>query len=126
MSNALKGILLSALIFPGAGQIILARYGRGALIFVVSFISGLLCVTAVVRQAVVMLQQLVAQGEVVDLSIIMSTAAKASSVASTLFLKSSFIIFFCCWLFAVVDAWRIGKELDEKQEKAANGQAVEE
>lgn len=126
MSNALKGILLSALIFPGAGQIILARYGRGALIFVFSFISGLLCVTAVVRQAVVMLQELVAQGEAVDLSIIMSAAAKASTVASTLFLKSSFFIFFCCWLFAVVDAWRIGKELDQKEAQAANGQADEE
>lgn len=126
MSNALKGILLSALIFPGAGQIILARYGRGALIFVLSFISGLLCVTAVVRQAVVMLQQLIAQGEAVDLLIIMTTAAKASTIASTLFLKSSFLIFFCCWLFAVVDAWRIGKELDEKEKQVTDGQAYEE
>ncbi|MBU0960009.1 MAG: hypothetical protein KKH60_00655 [Proteobacteria bacterium] len=125
MSNALKGILLSALIFPGAGQIILTRYGRGALFFVLSFISGLFCITAIVRQAVLLLQQLVAQGEVVTIPKIMSTTVEVSTTGSTLFLKASFLVFFCCWLFAVVDAWRIGKELDEKQEKAADGQAAE-
>ncbi|MBU1231851.1 MAG: hypothetical protein KKD01_19430 [Proteobacteria bacterium] len=125
MSNALKGILLSALIFPGAGQIILTRYGRGALFFVLSFISGLFCIIAIVRQAVLLLQQLVAQGEVVTIPKIMSTTVEVSTTGSTLFLKASFLVFFCCWLFAVVDAWRIGKELDEKQEKAADGQAAE-
>lgn len=126
MSNALKGILLSAFVFPGAGQIILTRYGRGALFFLCSFLSGLLCVTAIVRQAVVMLQELVAKGEVVALPKIMSTAIEASTTASTLFLKVSFLVFFCCWLFAIVDAWRIGKVLDEEQEKAVNSQTVEE
>lgn len=126
MSNALKGILLSALIFPGAGQIILARYGRGALFFGAAFISGLLCVMAIVRKAVVILQQFAAQGEAVTLPKIMSTAAEASTTGSTLFLKASFLVFFCCWLFAVVDAWRIGKELDEKEVQAANGQGTAE
>ena len=124
MSNALKGILLSAFIFPGAGQIILARYGRGALFFVFSFISALLCITAIVRQAVVILQQLAAQGEAVTLPTIMTIAAKASTTGSTLFLKLSFFVFFCCWLFAVIDAWRIGKELDRKQEMQNNGQGT--
>jgi len=26
----------------------------------------------------------------------------------------AFLIMFVCWLTSVVDAWRIGKELDEK------------
>jgi hypothetical protein len=122
MSNTLKGILMSALIFPGAGQIILARYGRGSLFFVSAFISGMICVVAIVRKAVEILQQLAAQGEAITLPKIMTTAAEASTTGSTLFLKASFFIFFLCWLFAVVDAWRIGKELDEKQAKTANGQ----
>ncbi len=126
MSNALKGVLMSALIFPGAGQIILARYGRGALFFVFAFISGLLCVAAIVRQAVVILQQLAAQGEGVTLPKIMTTAVEASTTGSTLFLKLSFFVFFCGWLFAVVDAWRIGKELDAQQNEAGTGQVAEE
>ncbi len=117
---------MSALIFPGAGQIILARYGRGALFFIFSVISGLLCVTAIVRQAVVILQRLAAQGEVVTLPKIMTSAAQASTTGSTLFLKLSFLVLFCCWLVAVVDAWRIGNELDEKQAEVANGQGTEE
>ncbi len=124
MSNALKGILMSALIFPGAGQIILARYGRGALFFVFAFISGLLCITAIVRKAVVILQQLAAQGEAVTLPKIMTIAAEASTTGSTLFLKFSFFVFFCCWFVAVLDAWQIGMKLDKEQEMAADGQAA--
>ena len=114
MSNTLKGILFSALIFPGAGQIILARYRRGAVFFAVAFMSGILCLTAVVRQAVVMLQEAVAQGGVVNVSTVMTILTDASTYASSILLKGSFLILFCCWLFSVVDAWRIGKKLDER------------
>ncbi len=115
MSNAMKGVLLSALIFPGAGQIILTRYGRGSLFFVFSFISGLLCVVAIVRQAVVLLQQLATQGEAVTLPKIMTIAAEVSTTGSSLFFKLSFLVLFCCWLGAVIDAWRIGREMDVKE-----------
>jgi len=114
MSNTLKGILFSAFIFPGAGQIILTRYRRGALLFGIAFISGILSVTAVIRQAVVMLQEFVAQGGDSSVSKVMQIVAEASTTASSIFLKISFLILFSCWLFSVVDAWRIGKELDQK------------
>ena len=114
MSNTLKGILFSALIFPGAGQIILARYRRGAVFFCVAFISGILSLTAIVRQAVVMLQEIVAEGGAVNVPKVMSVLAEASTYASSLFLKGSLLILICCWLYSVVDAWRIGKALDQK------------
>jgi hypothetical protein len=114
MNNTLKGILFSALIFPGAGQVILARYRRGAMFFGVAFVSGILFLTAVVRQAVVKLQSVVAQGGVVDVSKVMEILTEASTYASSVFLKLSFLILVCCWLFSIIDAWRIGKELDQK------------
>lgn len=125
MSNALKGVLLSALIFPGAGQIVLTRYGRGALFFAFSFISGLLCITAVVRQAVVILQQIAAKGEVITFPKILNITGQASTSASSLFLKVSFFAFLCCWLLAVVDAWRIGTELDKREGQADKGLVIE-
>jgi hypothetical protein len=114
MSNAIKGMLCSALIFPGAGQIILAKYYRGLTFFVVAFVSGILFLTAVVRQAVVRLQDTVAQGVVVDVSKVMSILTEPSTYASSVYLKLSFLVLFCCWLFSVVDAWRLGKKLDQK------------
>jgi hypothetical protein len=114
MSNTLKGILFSALIFPGAGQIILARYRRGAMFFGVAFTSGVLSLAAVVRQAVVMLQEVVDHGGVVNFSKVMSILTEASTYTSSILMTGSFLILFCCWVFSVVDAWRIGKELDQK------------
>ena len=114
MSNALKGILFSALIFPGAGQIILAKYRRGAIFLGVAFVSGLLCVTALVRQAVERLQEVVAQGGVVTVSGVMKILTEVSTYVSSVLMMVSFLVLFCCWLFSVVDAWRIGNELDRK------------
>ncbi len=114
----MKGILFSALIFPGAGQIILSKYLRGAVLFGITFLSGILCVTAVVRQAVVMLQDVVATGEAATIPQVMTIVMEASTTASTVFLKISFAIMFGCWLFSVVDAWKIGKELDKKKAEA--------
>ncbi len=112
MNNTLKGILFSALIFPGTGQIMLGKYLRGAIFFAVSFISGILCVTGIVRQAVAVLQGFVAKGEVITIPKIMSIMADLSTYASSVFLKAAFLIFFCCWLASVLDAWRIGRQLD--------------
>ncbi len=112
MSNVMKGVLFSALIFPGAGQIILSKYRRGALFFAIAFVTAILCVTAIVRQAVVMLQDVVAAGEVTTIPKVMRIVAEASTTASTLFLKVAFLLMFVCWLTSVIDAWRIGKELD--------------
>ena len=114
MNNAMKGILFSAFIFPGAGQVILSRYKRGAVFFAAAFVSGILSVTAIVRQAVALLQDLVAAGVPATIPKVMAIVAEASTTASTAFLKISFLLLFCCWLVSVVDAWRIGKELDQK------------
>jgi TM2 domain-containing membrane protein YozV len=112
MSNALKGLLFSALVFPGAGQILLTRYLRGGVFFALAFVSGILCVTGIVRQAVVILQDLVAKGEVITTPKVMSIVADISTYASSLFLKIALLIFLCCWLASVVDAWLIGRKMD--------------
>ncbi len=108
----MKGILFSALIFPGAGQILLTRYVRGAVFFLLASLGGVLCVAAVVRQAVVILQGLAAKGEVISMPKIISIATEASTSASSFFMKVAFFFLFCCWLASVIDAWRIGKEMD--------------
>ncbi|MEN8200308.1 MAG: hypothetical protein ABFR63_09585 [Thermodesulfobacteriota bacterium] len=115
MSNALKGLLFSALIFPGAGQIILTRYRRGALFFGLAFISGLLCITGIVRQAVLVLQDLVARGEVITTPRVMGIVADISTYASSFLLKIVLLVFFCCWLSSAFDAWRIGRKMDGEQ-----------
>ncbi|MEN8200856.1 MAG: hypothetical protein ABFR63_12370 [Thermodesulfobacteriota bacterium] len=120
MSNALKGLLFSAFIFPGAGQILLARYRRGFLFFVLAFVGGIFCVTGMVRQAVVVLQDLAARGEVINTPKVMSIVADISNYTSSLMVKVSFLILVCCWLVSVVDAWRIGRKIDMEQQPSEN------
>lgn len=112
MSNALKGVLFSALVFPGAGQILLTSYLRGAVFFALACVSAILSVVGVVRQAVVILQGLVAQGEVITTPKIMAIVADISTYTSSLLLQIVLLFFFACWLVSVVDAWLIGRKMD--------------
>lgn len=114
MNNAMKGILFSALIFPGAGQIILARYRRGGLFFAIAFISGIACVAAVVHQSVALLQDSLATGVAPSIPTVMAIVMDAAGSASSLFMKVSLLILICSWLLSALDAWRIGADLDRR------------
>ena len=115
MSNAFKGLLFSALIFPGCGQILLAHYVRGVVFFVLAFISGTICVAAMVRQAVLVLQGLAEKGEVISTSKVMAITVDLSTYSPSLILKISLLVLLGLWFSSIIDAWRIGKKLDAKE-----------
>lgn len=112
MKNALKGALLSGLVFPGLGQIVLKHHRKGAfLIFVV--LSGLVMfVTLAVRQAMVVLEKIQAAGGALDAATINRTAHQVATDKASQLLN--FLLFFLiiCWIFGMVDAYRLGKKKD--------------
>ena len=58
MNNALKGALLSGLVFPGLGQVNLKHYKRGIALMLIVSISLLVIVVKAVLQALTILSYL--------------------------------------------------------------------
>jgi len=112
MTQALRAALFSGLVFPGAGQITLHRHRRGILIMVcVLAAAGIMVVTAA-RTATVMLRQIETQGEVIDSDTLVRLAVEASHSTAPTY-TGSLIWIVCCWVFSVIDAYRIGKALEQ-------------
>ena len=108
MSRSVKAVLLSGLVFPGLGQIYLKRNRRGIAIILLTisllgFLIGMV-ITAVLQNV----EKLQGRGPI-DASDASALAASLS-VAHSPYYNFALFAIICCWLFAVIDAYRAGKE----------------
>ena len=119
MKKSLKGALLSGLVFPGAGQLWLKHYLRGAaLIAVVSACLAVIVIKAS-QQAFAILEKMETEGGAVDLVAMLKSAGNSSgdsiaTLASTLLLL--------CWLVGMVDAYIVGRKKDLAERANDRGQ----
>lgn len=107
MTNARKGVLLSALVLPGLGQFILKRKMRGSLVMIaILALLGALGVQ-IMNAALTALQNINMPVEQIDFNVLYDTVLQASTGCSLL---ASLLLL--GWLGASIDAYLIGKELD--------------
>jgi len=115
MSNSLKGVLLSGLIFPGLGQIVLKHYKRGAAIMLMVLVSLSLVVFKAVQQALAILENIELEDAAISMSSITNAATQAANSLTSGLL---FWLVILCWIIGVVDAYRIGKKKDIEEASA--------
>lgn len=125
MENALKGLLLSALVFPGLGHLVLKRTRRALVLMLVVVAALAVMATAALRQARIILENIEQAGGAVDVVTISQAAAQASSASGGWLPGAATLVLVFCWLFGAVDAWRIGRRIDQRRQNragAAGGQ----
>jgi hypothetical protein len=114
MNNSLKGALLSGLVFPGLGQVLLRHYRRGiAFILTVSIILLIIVVKAV-QQAFTILEKIEAEGGALSMNTIMNAVTQASTPSDSLTLKLLLFLLIFIWIIGVVDGYRVGKKKDKE------------
>lgn len=123
MNRATKALLLSALVFPGAGHLFLKRYLRGAGLLAVTLAGLAVIVVESVHKALAIADKL-QRGEVpLDLAAITGLLAQSTSGSAGLVLDIATYLVTLCWLVGVFDSYRIGKRqdgLDDKREGAGH------
>jgi TM2 domain-containing membrane protein YozV len=111
MKVSYKAALLSAFVFPGAGQLYLKRYWRGLVIMFFAF-AGLgymiwsATVSALNRLDEVMVKM---QGGTTNLKEL-SDIVGSKTLTADPYYDVIFYIIVCLWIFAIIDAYRIGKQ----------------
>jgi len=112
MKYSLKGALWSGVVFPGLGQIILKHYKRG--IVLILTVSASLTVIAIkaAQYAFTVLEMIELEGGVIDLKTITDAATQASSTSDSLVFNLGLMLIVVCWIFGIVDAYRIGRKMD--------------
>lgn len=111
MKKSVKAALLSALIFPGIGHLVLRSYQRGVVLLLVAGFALSVVVTTTVQKALAAVER-INRGELAaDMSSISAYLAadtegsRAASIALSVLLV--------CWLIGIADAWRLGGLADK-------------
>ena len=66
MKNSIKGALLSGVVFPGLGQVILKQYKRGIALMLIALVNMLLIIVKAVQQAFIILNKIELEGGVIN------------------------------------------------------------
>ncbi len=114
MSKAIKGVLLSSFIFPGAGHLFLKSYRRGAVLLVTSLISLSFLLASAVQQALTIVEQVKLENGVINKQIIFDMLAQASNNTSSNLLTISTLLVIIVWSIGVADSYRVGKQQDKQ------------
>lgn len=112
MTNAVKGAVLSAVVFPGLGQIALGRYRRGVGLILASLAALVVMVVEGTRRAVRIFETIGSSGSVIDQDAIARAIAQSTAASDSLVFNLFLVAMTACWLYSAVDAYRIGKQQD--------------
>ena len=108
MNHSVKAALLSALVFPGVGQIV-NGYKRGWAFVIAVSVLLVLIISKLVQQALMVLEEMQKQGTPVDVNEISKLSSELVSFSDNVFLNSALILLILVWLVSVIDAYRTGK-----------------
>ena len=112
MNNAWKGALLSGLLIPGLGQVVLKRYKRGVTIMLV-FLASLSVVAAkALQQALAILEKIESKGGAIGMGTISDAASEASTASGDVVFNLFLLLAVLCWIAGIIDAYRIGMQMD--------------
>lgn len=109
MKQSTKAVLLSALIFPGIGQISIGHKKRGWLIIFTGCIFLYLIISKVLQQTTIVVEKMQKSGVALDIESISQQTSDLTNFSDNSTLNTLLIFFIVYWLFSIIDAYRIGK-----------------
>lgn len=121
MKMSTKAALFSALIFPGAGHLLLRSYLRAGVLIVSSSIALYVIVSIAVRQALTVVDRIMSGEVPPDVDSISTLLAASSNSADTRTANLALLALGLVWLIGLVDAWRLGTAMDQSKPQATTG-----
>jgi hypothetical protein len=110
MNNSIKGALLSGLVYPGLGQVVLKHYKRGIMLIFAASISLMVITVTAVQQALIILEKIESASGIIDMDRILDAVSQASNSSDSQIYNSMLALLILCWIIWIVDGYMIGNE----------------
>ncbi len=108
MKKSTKAALLSGLIFPGVGHMVLKQYLRGSILMLSTVIALAVIITKAVKQALAIVDK-ISSGEIPLESVtITELASQSTGAADGSILNIAVLVIVACWLIGIIDSYRVG------------------
>ena len=108
MRQSVKGALLSGLVLPGLGQLVLKAYVRGAVLIA----AVLACLYVVVSEVARITAEVLQGGTIPDSQ---ALAAQVNASPGAALANAASLLLLALWIGAVIDAFVLGRKLDRQR-----------
>jgi uncharacterized membrane protein YdfJ with MMPL/SSD domain len=112
MSRPLTAVLISALVFPGAGHLYLKRKIRALLFIVPTLVAVAAFVSVAMEQASAMAGQILAGTLPADPAVL---AARLEQQGDSPLATAAAAVMVVCWVCAIADAWLLARRAEAPQ-----------
>jgi len=113
MNHSIKAALLSALVFPGLGQLSTGFKKRGWILITINLALLFVIIREIMKKAYVVIAEMQKSGSVMDIESISNTTSKLSGFSDNIFLNSLLILLIISWVYSIFDAYRTGLKKDK-------------
>ena len=110
MNKSMKGALLSALIFPGVGQISIGHKKRGWFIIFVNGVFLYMMISEIIKQTLILAEKIQKSGIALDYGSISNKTSELVSFSDNSSLNILLIFLIFSWVASVIDAYILGKK----------------
>ena len=108
MTRSTKAALLSGLIFPGIGHMVLKQYLRGSVLMISALIASSVIVTVVIQRALTIVDRINSDDIPIETGAIAEMVSNSTNGADSLIENISVIVLVACWLIGIIDSYRLG------------------
>jgi len=115
VKKSTKAALLSGLVFPGVGHLVLKSYVRGLALMSLSLIAFSYLVNVAWERATLIVDRMYSGDISLDAGAIAAAAADSSAGASSLAENFSLLVLVGCWLIGIIDSYRLGAAQDKQE-----------
>jgi hypothetical protein len=115
MKQSTKAVLLSALVLPGLGHMLLKQYRRGVPLMLAA-LAAVSVYLAVAIQSALGIMDRINSGEVaLDEAAISSLVSDSVSSSDSTLMNISVTVLVVCWLIGIIDSYRLGLARDKRE-----------
>jgi hypothetical protein len=108
MKRSSKAALLSGLIFPGIGHLVLKQYLRGSVLMLVALVAFSVIVDRIYQRVLTIFERINSGDIPVDTGAIAEMVSNSTSSADSLIENTALIVLAVCWLIGIIDSYRLG------------------
>lgn len=112
MKKSTKAALLSGLIFPGVGHLVLKQYLRGSVLVLVAFTAFSVAVDRAYQRALTVVDRILAGDVPADTGSLADMVSNSTSGADSFIDNAAMIVLVACWLIGIIDSYRLGVAQD--------------
>ncbi len=113
MKKSTKAALLSGLVFPGIGHLVLKSYLRALGLVSLSLVAFSYLVNVAYRRATLIVDRMYSGDIALDATAIAAAASDAGASANGLAENFSLLVLAGCWLIGIIDSYRLGTVQDK-------------